>query len=340
MDIGVYIPTHGLLRIDEEQNNFYLQKIDPANVRPVAFAQEAERRGFHSLWFSDHVVMGKQQGSEYPANESGDTCYPQQPTMFDSVAVMGALAATTSTIKFGTSVYVVPYRHPLISAQQFAAIDYLSQGRLLVGVGIGWEEFEFDALNADRPNRAQITEESVQVYKAAWTQDFIDFDGEHFTIHDVSMDPKPWQDPHPPILYGATTAVGAKRAARVADGLYMASHLDPFPTIDVRPAQEAVLREAERIGRDLSSFWWGTIASCCVCDAGDPIARRERRPVLTGSAEQILEELQALAELGFQHVTCHLNIASNTNTELYEQVARWGEEIIPEANRITAAPVH
>ncbi|MBS1861619.1 MAG: TIGR03619 family F420-dependent LLM class oxidoreductase [Actinobacteria bacterium] len=339
MDIGVYIPTHGLCRINEEKNNFYLQRIDPADVKPVQFAQEAERQGFHSVWFSDHVVMGKDLGTDYPASGSGESCYLRQPVMFDAVAVMGALAATTTKIKFATAVHIVPYRHPLISAHQFAAIDYMSEGRLMVGVGIGWESFEFDALKADRPHRATITEESLQIYKQAWTKDFIDFDGEHFQIHDVSTDPKPWQDPHPPLLYGTHTAPGAKRAVRLADGIYMASHLDPFPTIDVRPAQEAALREAERSGRDLSTFWWGTVASSHICDPDGPDAKRERRPILAGSKDQILEEMQELADLGFGHLTIHFDIRSNTNEELYEQLARYGEEIIPEANKMVAAPV-
>jgi len=334
MDIAVAMPTHGLLTRDEQ--DFYLQRIEPENVRPIEYAQHAEKFGYHSLWFSDHVVMGRDLDMYYPGNRSGKKAYPERATMFDAAPVMGALAVATSTIKFAPSVHIAPYRHPLVTAHQFATVDYISEGRLLMGVGIGWEEDEFVALKADYANRGAVTEESILIYKAAWTNDFIDFDGEHFQIHDVSTDPKPWQKPHPPILFGATTKLGARRAARVADGLYTV-HLDPYPAVDLwRPAKEAALVEADRVGRDMSEFWYGTFASALVCDADDPILKGERRPTLTGTPEMILEDLQAFADEGYHHVTCHFHIRSNSIDELFEQVQRFGEEVIPHAGRLQA----
>jgi probable F420-dependent oxidoreductase len=335
MDIGVAMPTHGLLKRDEE--NFFLQVIKPEDVRPIEFAQHAERLDYHSVWFSDHVVMGRDLSMFYPAQQSGKKAYPQQPTMFDAAVVMGGLAAATTKLKFAPSVHIAPYRHPLASAQQFATIDYMSQGRLIMGVGIGWEEEEYRALNADFKHRGGVTEECIEIYKRAWTDDWIDFDGKHFQIHDVSMDPKPWQKPHPPIIYGANTDVGARRAARCCDGLYTV-HLDPYPPVDIwASAKEAALREGERVGKDMSDFWYGTFASALICDADDPIIQGDRRPTLTGTAEQILEDLQAFADHGFQHITCHFDVRSNTIDELFELVERFGEEVLPEASKIQAA---
>lgn len=332
MDIGVVMPTHGLLRRDEQ--DFFLQYIKPEDVRPVEYAQHAERLGYHSLWFSDHVVMGRDLSMYYPANQSGKKAYPQQPTMFDAAPVMGALAVATERIKFAPSVHIAPYRHPLVTAHQFATIDYLSKGRLIMGVGIGWEEEEFAALGANHKQRGSVTEESIEIYKAAWTEDWIDYDGKHFQIHDVSMDPKPWQKPRPPIYFGATTERGATRAARVTDGLFTV-HLDPYPPVDVwRSARDAVVAEGERLGRDLSSFWYGSFVSALICEPDDPIIQGERRPTLTGTAEQILEDIQAFADEGYQHLTLHPHIRSATIEELFEQVQWIGEAVLPEAQAI------
>lgn len=334
MDIGVAMPTHGLLKRDEQ--DFFLQRIAPEDVRPFEYAQHAEKLGYHSLWFSDHVVMGRDLSMYYPAQQSTHKAYPQQPTMFDLATVMGGLAHATSEIKFAPSVHIAPYRHPLVTAQQFATIDYLSEGRLIVGVGIGWEKDEFDAVGADFANRGTVTEECIEVYKRAWTDDWISFEGEHFTIKDVSMDPKPWQKPYPPLIYGANSPVGARRAARVCDGLYTV-HLDPYPPVDVwRKAKDAAIAEGEKHDRDLSEFWYGTFASALICDADDPILKGDRRPTLTGTAEQILEDLEAFAAEGYHHITCHFDVRSNTIDELFELVQRFGEEVLPHTDSIKA----
>ncbi len=335
MDIGVTMATHGLLTRDDV--NFYLQRLEPHDVRPIEFARHAERCGYHSVWFSDHVVMGRDLDMYYPANLSGTKAYPRRPTMFDAAVVMGGLAEATSEIKFAPSVHIAPYRHPLATAHQFACIDFLSRGRLIMGVGAGWEEQEFRALGADFAHRGAVTEESVRVYRAAWTQDWIEFDGRFFHIRDVSLDPKPWQKPCPPIVMGATTEKGAMRAARVADGLYT-MHLDPYPPVDVwRSIRDACRHEGERLDKDMAQFWYGTFASALPCDAGDPIRARQQRPTLTGTSEEILQDIQRFADEGYQHITCHFDIRSGSVQELFEISERFAEEVLPGAREIKSA---
>ena len=93
VDIGLTMSTHGLLTRDER--DFFLQHLDPADMRPVELAEHAERLGYHSVWFSDHVVMGRTVTTRHTANESGTRAYPEQPVMLDVVACMGAIAART-----------------------------------------------------------------------------------------------------------------------------------------------------------------------------------------------------------------------------------------------------
>lgn len=328
------MPTHGVYVRDDE--NFYIRHVDAEEVKPVEFGIEAEKLGYHSVWFSDHVVMGSDLDMHYHSNQSGKRAYPIRPIMFDAAPIMGALAVATSTIRFGTSIHVAPYRHPLITAHQFATVDYITKGRLMMGVGSGWEKDEFAALNANFDHRGTVTEESINVYKAAWTMDFLEYEGEHFQIRNVTMDPKPWQKPHPPIYFGGTSRLGARRAARVADGLYV-THGDPHKPLETwQPIREACIVEADRIGRDLSDFWYGSTASILVTDADDPILKGERRPTLTGTAEQVLGDLEQWASQGFRHLTLLPVTRTGAIGEMQDQVRRIAEEILPAAREINA----
>jgi probable F420-dependent oxidoreductase len=336
MDIGLTMSTHGLLTRDER--DFFLQKLDPAEMRPVALARLAEGLGYHSVWFSDHVVMGRDVSTKHTANVSGTRAYPDRPAMLDVVATMGALAAATERIRMAPSVLIAPYRHPLTVAHQFATIDVLSNGRLIMGVGSGWDPQEFAAVGADYAHRGAVTEECIEIWKHAWTADWLDFRGRFYEVVDVSLEPKPVQKPHPPIVFGAVSAAGARRAARTSDGLYpmfLDADADPgrFETL-----RDAVLREAERVGRDVSSFRLYAFASGLVTGADDELARRERRPTLTGTAEQVIADLERFAAHGYSHVTMHFHVRSGTIEELFEIAERFAEEVLPAAREIEARP--
>ena len=130
--------------------------------------------------------------------------------MLDAAVVMGAVAASTSEIKLGTSVLVAPYRHPLSDARQFATVDVLAAGRLLFGVGAGWMAEEFEALGIEFAERGKRTVECIEIYKRCWSDDFVSFDGDYYSFNDISMDPKPLQElPAADYLWGCV-AVGRK----------------------------------------------------------------------------------------------------------------------------------
>ena len=336
MDIGLAMSTHGLLARDER--DFFLQKLDAADMRPVELAVLAERLGYHSVWFSDHVVMGRDLSASHTANFSGTRAYPERPAMLDVVATMGAIASRTATIRMAPSVLIAPYRHPLTVAHQFATVDVLSNGRLIMSAGSGWDPQEFAAVGADFEHRGAVTEECVEIWKHAWTADWLDFRGRFYEIADVSLEPKPVQKPHPPIVFGAVTPAGARRAARTSDGLYpmfLDAYADPGRFEHLR---EAVLREAERIGRDVSGFRLYAFASGLVTGADDELARREPRMTLTGTASHVISDLELFAAHGYSHVTMHFHVRSGTIGELFEIVERFAEEVLPAAREIEARP--
>jgi len=273
MDIGVTLPTHGVMTRDGD-GDCVLRNVPAVEMRPVERAIRAEQLGFHSIWLSDHIVTETTTTEAHPANSSGKRAYPDHPVMLDVATTLGAIASRTERIRFSPSVYISPYRHPLITAHEFATLDVLSGGRAILAVGVGWEVGEFEALGAHYDRRGGVLNECIRIYRKAWTEPVIDFDGEFFQIHSVSMDVKPVQGTLP-IWYGGMSRIAAQRAARLCDGFYP-MFLDAVTTPqNLEPLREVLLREGESIGRDLSDFVLGGFCQLRVCDE-DEI--RERFP--------------------------------------------------------------
>ena len=335
MDFGLTMLTHGVMTRDAD-GDCILQNVTPSEMAPVRRAVRAEELGFHSVWFSDHVVMERTTAEgAHTANRSGKRAYPERPTMLDVPTTIGAIASRTSTLRFSPSVYIAPYRHPLITAHEFATLDVLSDGRVILGVGVGWERGEFEAMGAAFEHRGAVTEESVAIYKLAWTEPWIEFHGRHFDIAGVSMDPKPVQQPHPPLWWGGVSAPGARRAARCCDGFYpmfLDAHSTPETFDGLR---EEIAREGERVERDLTGF---RLAGFCQFRLDADAARDPRfggrRPLLAGTPEQILEDLQGFADFGYSHVTVHLDCPSGEVAEWEEQLERFAAEVLPEGRAI------
>ena len=217
MEVGLYGNTHGQSYRDDV--NMFLHHTPVEQMDPLRVAETAERAGIHSIWYPDHVCMPSDSESFHTANKSGQRAYQRRHNMLDAAVVMGAVAVRTTTVKLATSVLIAPYRHPLSDARQFMTVDRLSQGRLMLGVGVGWMVEEFEAVDIDYAERNRRTEECIQIYKASWTGDLASFEGDYYSFKNVSQDPKPvQQNPHPPSSSAATRsgAHGVRRASATA----------------------------------------------------------------------------------------------------------------------------
>jgi probable F420-dependent oxidoreductase len=179
---------------------------------PWLLAREAERLGFESLWAGEHMVVPKSTHATSPYHQHG---VPSTPSPLMRLA--GA-AAVTRTIKLGTSVLLLPQHHPVLLAKELATLDADSGGRLLVGVGIGWNPEEAAILGADWAHRVRMFQEEIEVMRALWTGDFIDYHGKHFDYPLMASRPGPYQQPGPPILLGMNHPKGVDRAVAYADG--------------------------------------------------------------------------------------------------------------------------
>ena len=163
-------------------------------------ALKAEEAGFDAVFVNDHVIVDDSSRSE-PWRQ-----------VYDPLMTLAYVAARTDRIQLGTSVLIMPYRNPVVTAKMVATLDQLSDGRAIVGVGSGWNEVEYAALDVPHNERGARTNEYLRIWKACWEPDPVSFHGRFFSFDGLYTSPKPVQQPHPPIWIGgpATPPCGGR----------------------------------------------------------------------------------------------------------------------------------
>lgn len=213
-------------------------------------ARRAEELGYDSLWVSDHIVFPTVLRSAYPYSPDGKL--PLDPTnpLLEPFTVLAYAAAVTKTVKLGTSVVIVPYRDPIVTAKVISSLDVLSGGRFIFGVGVGWLDEEFRALRLNMKDRAAQTKEALLVMKACWTQEDPEFHGKFFDFSGIKFSPKPRQNPHPPIWFGGNSMPALKRAVEQGDGWHSV-WMTPEEVADTANTLRGLCAKA---GKDFSKF--------------------------------------------------------------------------------------
>ncbi len=175
-------------------------------------AKAVEDIGFDQLDMFDHVIMG------YPTDNRPAPVYPPQMPIMEALMMLAYMAASTTKIGLGTEVLVLPQRQPVLVAKQVSTLDTLSAGRMRLGVGVGWQVSEYDALEEDFGNRGQRMDEAIHLLRAYWSDEKIDFNGEHYTSTAMAMEPKPPQGGELPIWIGGNSARALRRVGELGDG--------------------------------------------------------------------------------------------------------------------------
>ena len=170
----------------------------------IETACKAEELGFDALFVNDHVIVDDAPRSALWRN------------VYDPLMVLSHVAARTSTVLLGTSVLIMPYRNPIVTAKMVATLDQLSDGRAIAGVGAGWNEAEYDALGVPYHERGARTTEYLRLWQACWEPGPTTFHGRFFSFDQMHVSPKPLQQPHPPIWIGGSSHASLRRAARFA----------------------------------------------------------------------------------------------------------------------------
>ncbi len=216
----------------------------------VEVAQLAEALGYHSIFVADHIIVPRGLESKYPYSGDGSFPYAPDQDWLDPMVALGYLAGLTQTIRLGTSVTVLPMRHPIVTAKQIVSADHLSGGRVIFGAGVGWMAEEFALLGESFRDRGRRTDEYLQLIKTLWTQDNPSFEGTYFQVSNCGFAPKSTQQPHVPIWIGGESRAALQRAARLGNGWHSAG-----TSLAELPEKIGVIRDAlAAAGRSEADF--------------------------------------------------------------------------------------
>src|SRR6476661_8469431 len=277
---------------------FYLPTRGPTATRDgiLALAREGERLGLHSAMIADHIVFPVE--SESPYTYTLDGKHPGTGDALETFSILGVVAGATEKLRLVTSVLVLPYRNPVLTAKMVASLDVLSGGRVTLGVGVGWLKEEFEALDSpDFNKRGAVTDEWIAIFKQLWTQSPASFTGQHYKYSDIRAEPFPLQKPHPPIWIGGHSRAALRRAARHGDGWHPVGAVaaSPLPPQEMRAHLETLKRLTEAEGRDFLAL---TISyKAPLYDTGIPSPDGSRRP-FSGEADEIAEDIGTFAGIG------------------------------------------
>ncbi len=180
----------------------------------------AEERGFASIWVPEHVVLFDDYASKYPYAADGKLRAPSEAGPLDPFVALSFLASHTKTVRLGTGVCLVPQRSPVYTAKEVACVDWLSQGRLDFGVGVGWLAEEFAALGVPFERRGARARAYIEVMRRLWCDAVSEYHGEFYDLRRCRQYPKPVQQPHPPIHFGGESDAALRRAADLGQGWY------------------------------------------------------------------------------------------------------------------------
>ena len=219
---------------------------DPVAIRD--YAQAAESLGYDHLLVYDHVLGANRETHEWLRGP-----YRHPDAFHEPFVLFGYLAGLTRKIELVTGILILPQRQTALVAKQAAEVDVLSGGRLRLGIGIGWNSVEYEALNEDFTNRGRRSEEQIEVMRALWTNDLVTFKGRWHTITDAGINPLPVQRPIP-IWFGGYDDRVLRRIGRIGDGWIIAGGGNT-PTPEVTSAVDRVKRYTRDAGRDPSAPW-------------------------------------------------------------------------------------
>jgi probable F420-dependent oxidoreductase len=216
----------------------------------AAVAEHAEARQMHTIWVGEHVVTFESYASRYPYADNGQIPIPAGSGLLEPFTTLAFLAGITSSVRLGTAMCLLPQRNPVYTAKEVATLDWLSKGRVDLGVGVGWLREEFEAVNAPWGQRGRRTDEYLEVMRTLWCDDPSSFAGAYYQLPVCSFHPKPVQDPHPPIHIGGESTAAMRRTARLGRGWHTFNR-SPAELPDALARLDALLDEHGRTRREI-----------------------------------------------------------------------------------------
>ncbi|MFP8878349.1 MAG: LLM class F420-dependent oxidoreductase [Myxococcota bacterium] len=222
----------------------------------IAIAQKAESVGIESLWTFEHVIVPVEYESKYPYNPSGKMGAPPETNMIDPLIALTAIAANTSTVRLATGVNILPQTNPLYLAKQAASLDFVSGGRFMLGIGIGWLREEFDALGVSFERRGARFDDYIEAMKKVWAGDVVEHKSDFLNWSGFKSYPVPIQKPGVPCIIGGSKGKVFDRIAKHGDGWYApAQNADDLEGM-LKQLDDACARAArDRSTVEVSTMW-------------------------------------------------------------------------------------
>jgi probable F420-dependent oxidoreductase len=301
------------IRIGISLGDGALDAASPDSV--LEFIDDCERWDIDSVWVSDRIAAPK-------------------PTL-DPIVFMAYLASRMHNMKFGTSALVLPTRHPVVLAKQLATLDFLCKGRLLLVVGLGGDDSkDFEATGVRKEERGKRADEAIVLMKKLWTEEQVTYQGQFYSVRDLTLLPRPYQNGGPPIWVGGRSKAAFRRAGRLADG-WLVSSVTPA---EVSAGIEAIKQHAVDAQREVPEDHYGVLIPFCFARdieealriAGPSIRRRQDIPPTDysalGTPDPVRRKIQEYIAAGATKFVMRPYGPKETHVE---QVRILAKEVIP-----------
>ena len=263
-------------------------------------AIQAEKEGFDSVWTITRILWPLKPQSPYPATPDGVLPVEYQ-TAFDPIDVLAYVAGNTSKVSLGTSIVNMFYYTPIMLAKSYATLDVLSQGRVIAGLGLGWSKDEYQASNIPFAYRGERADEFLQVMKKIWTDDIVEFKGKYYNIPASKVEPKPIQKPIPVYLGGFTPNTFPRIIKYDLNGWLSVAQFGTGSLKDFENSIKSLKEQASLVNKNPDNFQ--TIMLTYPKVIADQSANNDKnRYPLTGTIDQIGDDIRRMKEIGVDHI--------------------------------------
>lgn len=292
-------------------------------------AQQGEALGYDYLTLTDHVVLPNLRVPGYPYSESGEFFGEGPERRYEQLTTAAFVAAKTTRIRLVLAVMVVPHRPAVLAAKMLSTIDVLSGGRLVVGIGAGWLEAEFDAVVGPAfAARGRVTDEYLNAFRSLWTQEMPRLNGDWVKFDGILFEPKPVQKPHPPIWVGGESRPSLRRAARFGDAWYPIGSNNKHP-LDTLPRYCAGIDRLRQLTAEAGREPTTVALTYRVKRYGEAVpgeASDGERRLFSGGTNDIIADLRALRDLGVTAVD--IDFERSDSDDSIAEMRRFREQVI------------
>ncbi len=302
MDIGVHLPQLGR---------------GATRSALKEFCAEAERLGVHSGWVSDHIAWPTDISSKYPYTDDGSFPASNSMAWLEPIGTLLFVAAITEKMKLGQTVLIMGYRPPVQTAKLIATLDVLSEGRAILGAGIGWMREEFEVLGMPFDNRGKRADEQLEIFEALFTEDTPSYDGEFYSFPEIKFEPKPVQR-RVPVWIGGASEPAYRRTARFGDCFHAAFE----PVEKVAHEWQRVCELTTEAGRNVEDMQLSVRLYL------DPASNMRPALSIAGTTEQMIDTMSQWKNIGVDHVLVDITAPGGPSARL-EAMQTFMTEVVP-----------